>query len=221
MDDLLHNIESNELLKIILALVTGALLGLEREYKRKAAGIRTITLICVSSTLFTILSAELGYPHSADRVASNILTGVGFIGAGVIFKGDFTIDGITTAATIWIAAALGMAIGMSEYVLAGVTLVGAFATLLGLESLEAWVVRFKEKRTYVIRYVDKTSIKNMEPVFAQFRLKYKRLLLSRKREALVEDRYEVQGKPTDMELLNDYLMTNEDIYEFEVQTTPL
>jgi putative Mg2+ transporter-C (MgtC) family protein len=221
MNHVLHTVQEQDLLKIAIALLFGALLGLEREYKRKAAGIRTITLICVSSTLFTILSAELGYPNSADRVASNILTGVGFIGAGVIFKGDFTIDGITTAATIWIAAALGMAIGMSEYVLATVTLLGAFGTLLGLEFLESWINRLKDKRTYVIRYIDRKDFKSMEPVFRQFRLKYKRLLLSHKRDALMEDRFEVTGKPGSLELLNEFLMSNQDIYEFEVQSNPL
>src|SRR5690242_15513119 len=105
-------VEQHQLLKVLIALLVGGLLGLEREYRHKAAGMRTLTLICLGSTLFTMLSAELGYPSSPDRVASNILTGVGFIGAGVIFKGDYTIDGITTAATIWIASALGIAIGM-------------------------------------------------------------------------------------------------------------
>ena len=87
--------------RIVAALVIGGIIGGEREYRSKAAGFRTMTLICLGSTIFTILSLKLGANTSPDRIASNIITGIGFIGAGVIFKDGITISGLTTATSIW------------------------------------------------------------------------------------------------------------------------
>ena len=97
--------------RLVLAIIIGGIIGAEREYQNKSAGFRTMMLICMGSALFTIISMELSDTHTPDRIASNIVTGIGFVGAGVIFKGDTGINGITTAATIWVVAALGMGIG--------------------------------------------------------------------------------------------------------------
>ena len=97
-------------LQLLISFVIGAAIGLEREYRSKAAGLRTMIMICFGSTIFTEISISLG-ASSPDRIASTIITGIGFLGAGVIFKDGLTINGITTATTIWIAAALGMAVG--------------------------------------------------------------------------------------------------------------
>ena len=102
-------------LKLLTAVLVGGLIGIEREYSSKAAGFRSITLICIGSTLFTILSQHLGSNGNADRIAANIITGIGFIGAGVVFKDGFSVTGITTASSIWATAALGMAIGSGDY----------------------------------------------------------------------------------------------------------
>jgi putative Mg2+ transporter-C (MgtC) family protein len=217
-----QTIEQHQLLKVLVALVIGGVLGLEREYRRKAAGMRTLTLICLGSTLFTILSAELGYPSSPDRVASNILTGVGFIGAGVIFKGDYTIDGITTAATIWIAAALGIAIGMSHYLLAGFSLAVVLVLLLGLKALEEKISRFNEKRTYTIGYhIDQYNSAEIDSMFKRFNLKHKQLFHTKNEELIVEDKYEAVGKPDDIAAINNFLLSNKNIHHFTVQVNPL
>src|SRR5579859_3634406 len=110
--------------KLILAVIIGGAIGAEREYRSKSAGFRTITLICLGATVFTIFSQIIGGSGNPDRIASNIVTGIGFVGAGVIFKGDSKVSGITTAAMIWVTAALGMAIG------AGYLLTAALAALL-------------------------------------------------------------------------------------------
>src|ERR1035437_2945149 len=107
--------ELEQVFQILAALVAGALLGLEREYHSKPAGFRTMILICVSSCLFSIVSVSIG---SSDRIASNIVTGIGFIGAGVVFKEGATVKGIPSAAIIWMSAAIGMCIGFQHYVLA-------------------------------------------------------------------------------------------------------
>src|SRR5215467_13337092 len=107
--------------KLILSVIIGGIIGAEREYRSRSAGFRTLTLICLGATLFTIFSELIGAKSSPDRIASNIVVGIGFVGAGVIFRGDSRVNGITTAAMIWVTAALGMAIG------AGYTLVAIIA----------------------------------------------------------------------------------------------
>src|ERR1039458_7165312 len=114
--------DSELILRLCLALLFGAIVGFEREYRSKAAGFRTITIITIGAALFTICSFKLGYPSNRDRIASNIITGIGFIGAGTIFKDGSIVAGLTTAATIWVAAAMGMALGIGEYMLATLTL---------------------------------------------------------------------------------------------------
>jgi len=221
MKHVLQIIEEDQLLKVLIALVMGALLGLEREYKRKAAGMRTMTLICMSSTVFTILSAELGFPNSADRVASNILTGVGFIGAGVIFKGDYTIDGITTAASIWIAAAVGMAVGMSQYWLAAAALTGSLIVLIVLEFGERKIAQINDKRLYTIYfYEEKFPHMDVENILQGFHLKYKKMMIVRK-EDIIEVNYAVRGHRDKMEQLDAYLLENKNICQYEIQANPL
>ena len=93
-----------------------ALPGLEREFRSKSAGFRTIIMISIGACFFTIMSKAIGSPNNEDRIASNIVTGIGFLGAGVIFRGgENRVSGITTAATIWTVAAVGMGIGAGYY----------------------------------------------------------------------------------------------------------
>lgn len=121
-----------DLLKIVAAFLAGTLLGIERESKDKPAGLRTILLITVGSSLFSMINLTLdGASHY--RIASTIVIGVGFVGAGVIFKQGANVRGLTSAANIWVAAAIGMAIGFSQYWHGAATL---FLTLLALTYLE-------------------------------------------------------------------------------------
>jgi putative Mg2+ transporter-C (MgtC) family protein len=112
--------------QIILAAMLGGFIGLEREYRQKPAGFRTHLLVSVGSTLFTILSIE-GFKQfgsavlDPSRVASNILTGIGFIGAGAILRHEDRVVGLTTAAGLWLTAAIGMAVGTRFYTIAIVT----------------------------------------------------------------------------------------------------
>src|ERR1700730_3277484 len=104
------NLPHDIIIKLLLAVVIGGVIGAEREYRSKSAGFRTLTLICLGSTIFTIFSQIIGAgagpgTGNPDRIASNIVTGIGFVGAGVIFKGDNSgskVSGITTAAMIWV-----------------------------------------------------------------------------------------------------------------------
>ena len=116
------------LLRLVLVILVGGLIGAEREYRSKSAGFRTMILICLGSFLFTSFSIYISGSDS-DRIASNIVTGIGFIGAGVIFRSDDRINGLTTAACIWVVAALGMGIADGYYTLVLVSTVIVFASL--------------------------------------------------------------------------------------------
>ena len=122
-----------------MACLLGAVLGIERELHRKAAGLRTNALIALGSALFTIVGMEMA-PAGADpsRVASAIVTGIGFLGAGAILRTGRNIQGLTTAATIWVNAAIGMAVGTGAYGL------GIAATAMTLVVL--WIVGMVEQR---------------------------------------------------------------------------
>jgi len=99
--------------RLALAALLGAIIGLERELRGNPAGIRTMALVTLGACLFTEISVLTG---AQDRIAAQIVTGIGFIGAGVIFRGGTGMRGITTAATVWGAAAIGMALGRELYV---------------------------------------------------------------------------------------------------------
>ncbi|NND01774.1 MAG: MgtC/SapB family protein [Acidimicrobiia bacterium] len=140
-----------DVLRIGLALLIGGLLGLEREYRDKTAGFRTISLITVGAALFTMYSLRLG-AESEDpvRIAAGIVSGVGFLGAGVILRHQGRIVGITTAATIWLAAALGMGIGSGNY-FTTIVAAGAVLTVLWVfPVLEFRIDRARESNTYKI-----------------------------------------------------------------------
>src|SRR3989304_2308033 len=112
--------------RLALAALFGGVIGLERELRGYPAGIRTLALVTMGSLLFTDVSQLLG---GDDRVAAGIVTGIGFLGAGVIFREGYTVRGITTAATIWSAAAVGMAVAGERALAAGLGSLLIFALL--------------------------------------------------------------------------------------------
>lgn len=116
--------------KIITATLCGAVVGFDRELKNKVAGIKTYILICVGTTLFTQISFFIsGDRHDPTRIISQIITGIGFLGAGMIFKGEQRVHGLTTAAFVWIVAALGVLIGCGGELVAIALTVGLLITL--------------------------------------------------------------------------------------------
>jgi putative Mg2+ transporter-C (MgtC) family protein len=110
------------LLRLVLAFIAGALVGVEREHREKPAGLRTHMLVAGGAAMFTVASLtlgdEAGVGRDPTRIAAQIVTGVGFLGAGAIFRSGSDIVGLTTAATIWVAAALGVLCGGGNYLLA-------------------------------------------------------------------------------------------------------
>jgi len=117
-------------LRLALAASLGGAIGLEREWRHKPAGLRTNMLIALGSAIFSILSVELGTAAgSPDRVAAQVVTGIGFLGAGAILRSGENVHGLTTAATIWVNAGIGMAAGLGAY---GIAYGGATITLVVL-----------------------------------------------------------------------------------------
>lgn len=131
--------------KLLFALLLGAFIGYDREKHGKDAGIRTYAAVAVGATLFTSVAAHLADTAAASRIVANIVVGVGFLGAGMINRhGPKNVtSGLTTAATIWCTAAVGVAIGLNMFIIA---LVGGI-TLYFLLSLhhQQWYMRWKEK----------------------------------------------------------------------------
>jgi putative Mg2+ transporter-C (MgtC) family protein len=119
--------------RLFLAAILGGIIGLERQFRHKAAGLRTNMLICFGAAMFTILSDELASRFSGDhmRIAAQIIPGIGFIGAGAILRERGSVIGLTTAATIFVTASIGMAAGGGLYITA------TFATLVVLCALVA------------------------------------------------------------------------------------
>jgi putative Mg2+ transporter-C (MgtC) family protein len=127
-------------LRLLLAGGLGAAIGLERELWRKPAGLRTNILIALGSALLTMVSIEIG-GGTPDRIASQIVTGVGFLGGGAILRSGKSIHGMTTAATIWVNAAIGMAAGAGQFAMATAATVVTLFVLAVLPPIEAYFER--------------------------------------------------------------------------------
>lgn len=138
------------LIKLGAAVLVGGIIGAEREYQDKAAGFRTIILITLGSTLFTIFSLSMDPGFTQTRIAANIVTGIGFLGAGAIVREGGRIAGLTTAATIWLSAALGMGIGAGQLYFVLAATVITILVLLVFPRLESRIDRIREARSYRI-----------------------------------------------------------------------
>lgn len=169
-----HFITQSEVNKFLMATLLCGLIGAEREFRSKQAGLKTMIMIGLGSTLFTILSIKIG-STSHDRIASNIVTGIGFLGAGVIFKEDNQVKGLTTACVIWIVAAIGMAVGSGYYEQAiGVTLVVLLALLI-FPYLEVMAERRFTKRVYrIVKKYEDESLETYEEYIRTSKLKFNR-----------------------------------------------
>ena len=209
------DISYTDILKIAIAFALGALLGMEREYRNKPAGFRTLIMITVGATVFTILSYRIN-SSTPDRIAANIITGIGFIGAGVIFKEGMKVSGMTTAATIWMAAAVGMAVGYGAYYLAGgVTLVMLF-TLILLSKLEGFFGRLHQVKFYRITFIGtEYSLEELEKKFSEIGLNFRRDKETKNHNEITVY-YKFSDKQSEFAKLNVYLMQNKAISGFEM-----
>ncbi|WP_163399484.1 MgtC/SapB family protein [Flavobacterium fluviatile] len=135
--------------RLLVSLALGFFIGLDRERHGHDAGVRTYAAVCIGATLFTSITVHLASdPAAASRVIANIITGVGFLGAGIIYRNDHkgASHGLTTAATVWCTSAVGVAVGLNMYIIA-VASSGALYFLLSLHH-QKWYIRWKKKIRY-------------------------------------------------------------------------
>lgn len=143
--EILNNTEVNastSFVRLLISSVFGAIIGVERQRRRQEAGLRTITLICLGSTAAMLISIWIPqiYPDFLNgdpgRIAAQVLTGIGFLGAGAIIQSHGSIHGLTTAACIWVVAVIGLSVGAGMYIPAAITTVFTVLILISLDRLE-------------------------------------------------------------------------------------
>jgi putative Mg2+ transporter-C (MgtC) family protein len=205
-----------EIAQVTFAFIIGAVIGIEREFRSKPAGFRTMIIICVGSCLYTILSKEAG-SGSTDRIASNIVTGIGFIGAGVIFKEGITVNGLTTAALIWITAALGMAIGYHNYPLAIVVSAIVVIVLFVLEPVQRFINKLHRVKDYKIQTVlpSGTFKQDLEGFFRSKDMTF-RCMKTVKQDMEAIYVYRIGSPDRNYDAVNDFLLEQEVVKSFEV-----
>lgn len=205
--------EYEELMNVLVAVVCGSVIGLEREIKNKAAGLRTVVLICLGAATFTMLS-RLG-TTSDDRIAANIITGIGFIGAGVIFKGKVSVQGLTTAAVIWVTAGIGMVAGSGNYQFAILLTLCTLVILMLFSRAELFFAAHYWTSTLTVTF-DNTDIENIMELkrLAEahgVRVKRKTINKTNGKLTLVT---EVSGRRKKISEFNDALLASDQTKDF-------
>ncbi len=200
----------NDLIKIGLAIFFGSVLGLERQYKHKTAGFRTIILICLGSALFTLVAQKGGM-----NVSANVITGIGFIGAGVIFKDGFTVSGLTTAAVIWISAAIGVATGTGDYILSLIATAVTIIILSVFSLLEDYINRVHGKKIFSIVFnrTEFNDIAALQDMITQQSLNFEILSITKKDTSL-QALIQVTGHQDNIKKLDQQMLLSSFIKSF-------
>ncbi len=176
--------EIDIILKILLAAMLGGIIGLERELSHKEAGLRTNILIAIGSTLITVLSFKIAaLTQSADpaRLAAQIVSGIGFLGAGAIIQARFAVHGLTTAATIWTVAAIGIAIGSGFYLLAFLVTLLVVIVLAVFKLLLDFIEKQKQNYVYLITSEARASLLvDLRQVLTELHIQYSSARLNRR-----------------------------------------
>ena len=202
------------LLDIGLSAILGFLIGLERKMKMKEAGIRTHTIVCVGSALLMIISMNaFGDAADSSRVAAQIVTGIGFLGAGIIVYKQHEVKGLTTAAGIWATAGVGMACGASMYIIA----VGATAILIGAQFIfRLKVPPFKSKKSFSVKIKFKQlsdENKRIKELFGVDRFNH--LIIERCDSCIIYSATLSTLKELSSTQLNNIICSNDFIYSIE------
>lgn len=203
--------------KALFALAAGIILGLERELKDKSAGLKTITVICLGSALFAILSYRIGGENEPTRIASYIVSGIGFIGAGVIFKDAVSVSGLTTAGIIWLAAAVGSSIGFGEFYLAA-TFMAASLLIVYLSPFLNKVFKTKRQTRIISFVINKADRQIKQQIYQD--IKQQGILLEERRIEMKEHQLIVSAEiiiaTHAVGRLENYLIENEMVISFSL-----
>ena len=145
-------------IRLLLGFAAGAIIGFERSSRRQVAGLRTHILIATGATLLMLLSIHIPMVYNGDpsRIAAQVVSGIGFLGAGAIIRLGFNIRGLTTAASLWFVAAVGLAIGGGMFILAGIAVTLGLVTLLVLNKIERKIFPSERFKVLEVTYLDST-----------------------------------------------------------------
>ena len=203
------------LARFLLAALWGGIVGAEREYRSKSAGFRTMIMISIGACFFTMMSMWIGVANNPDRIASNIVTGIGFLGAGVIFRGDNRVNGITTAATIWAVAAVGMGIGAGYYFAAASASILILIVLAALPYCERVIDKLNQSKVYIIKCsFSENAVPQFEQLLKQYSLRYK-LTNQVKEGNHLSTTWQVQGHAKNQQQFITAVTKNETVMRFE------
>ncbi|MBI3288993.1 MAG: MgtC/SapB family protein [Elusimicrobia bacterium] len=174
---------NQDLLSLLVALALGAVIGLERELSDKAAGLRTNILICLGSCLFAILSRDLALRAGTDitRIAAQIVSGIGFLGAGAIMREGEHVTGLTTAATIWVVAAIGVTVGFGLYSLGAATTAVTLIVQAIFPHLDSMIDELRQRHTFrITSTLDEDGLEQIKAIFRNADVKVLRRKLMKK-----------------------------------------
>jgi len=207
--------ENHELFKLLLSVFLGGAIGLEREISDKAAGLRTNILICLGACLFMMVSRGFTGLPVADptRIAAQIVSGIGFLGAGAIMHEGDRVTGLTTAATIWVVAAIGMAIGGGWYSLAGAVTVFVLLVQLGFTHFDIWIDDWRERHTYrVVSHLDEKAIADITDCFAKARVTVMRSKVMKKNNLYYSEWFTTGGRAAQAKV-KEHMLTAPSVLE--------
>jgi putative Mg2+ transporter-C (MgtC) family protein len=208
--------EIMDVYKALISVAAGFILGLERELKDKAAGLKTITIICLGATLFSIISMKLDTTNPTT-LAAYIVSGVGFIGAGAIFRDGFSVSGLTTAGIIWLSAAVGTSIGFGEFYLAA-TFVASSLIIVVATPLISKLTSPSAQSKQLKFTIAKKDFEQKEIILLSIRNKV--LAVTEKKMELSGEYIEVVAevfiKNNNITNLRQLLVNNEFIYAFSI-----
>ncbi|MDP3544268.1 MAG: MgtC/SapB family protein [Elusimicrobiota bacterium] len=206
---------AQDLLSLTVALALGAFIGLERELSDKAAGLRTNILICVGSCLFAILSRLLADSIGTDvtRIAAQIVSGIGFLGAGAIMREGEHVTGLTTAATIWVVAAIGVTVGFGYYSLAAAAAVMTLVVQGVFPHLDTMIDELRQRHTFKIASdLNDDGLEQIKTIFRNSDVKVLRRKLM-KRANLYYSEWYVAGPRLEQKNVVRMLLDNKHVRE--------
>ncbi|QKZ11611.1 MgtC/SapB family protein [Spirosoma sp. KUDC1026] len=199
--------------RLVASLLMGGIIGAEREYHGKSAGFRTMIMISVGSTLFTLVSQRIDLDDSG-RIAANIVNGIGFLGAGIIFRTNNRIKGLTTAATVWAVSALGMCLGAGYYDIALVGFIFIFVALILMSGLARKLQQVSQTREYrIVAPVGHRTLQQYEQFFREHGMSISRGQQQRIGNE-IKGNWRVRGSQKGHQKCTDLLLNDPAIKEF-------
>lgn len=196
--------EIDVIIRIILSCILGGLIGLERESLNKSAGFRTHILVCVGSALIMIVSQDMYYAYQGSvspdpgRIAAQVVSGIGFLGAGTIMREGVTVKGLTTAASLWVVAGVGLAVGAGFYFPALITTGVVFLTLIYLGKVERLMSGNINTNTFIVIAEDAPEqIGRVSSILGEYKISILNLQINRRKEnGTIILRIETRGRPS-------------------------